>query len=106
MHRIVAKFFLDNEDSKCVVDHIDRDRTNNNLDNLRWATREVNALNKGCSSNSKTGIKYICFSEKVNYYVFQIKRNGKRVRRCCKDLDKLLAYRNQYLDEINDPYPR
>ena len=106
IHRLVAKFFVENPDNKCVVDHIDRDRTNNRKEDLRWATREVNAYNKGCPSHSKTGIKYICYSEKVKFYIFQIKRNGVRVRRCCKNLEKLLEYRNQYLDDINDPYPR
>lgn len=106
IHRLVAKFFCENPDEKCVVDHIDRDRTNNHKDNLRWATRQLNAYNKGCPNHNKLGIKYICYSEKVKYYIFQIKRNGKRIRRCCKDLNKLIQYKNQYLDEINDPYPR
>jgi hypothetical protein len=106
VHRLVAKFFIDNPDDCCIVDHIDRDKTNNNKENLRWATRELNAYNKGCPKHSKTGIKYICYSDKVGYYIFQIKRNGKRIRRCCKNLEKLVNYRNYYLDSINDPYPR
>ena len=106
VHRLVAKFFIDNPNNYCVVDHIDRDRTNNKKENLRWTTREVNAYNKGCPSHNKTGIKYICYSEKVKFYIFQIKRNGIRTRKCCKELKPLLEYRNQFLDEINDPYPR
>jgi len=38
VHRLVAETFLKNKDSKLTVDHIDRDKTNNNVSNLRWAT--------------------------------------------------------------------
>jgi len=106
VHRLVAKFFVNNENNSYVVDHIDRDRTNNDKDNLRWTTREINSYNKGCPKHNKIGIKYICYSKNVGYYIFQIKRNGVRIRRCCKNLDKLIEFKNNYLDEINDPYPR
>ena len=106
VHRLVAKFFLENPNDLYVVDHIDRIKENNNKDNLRWVSRELNSLNRGIHKNNNTGHKYICYSPAVNYYILQIKRNGKKFRRCCKDLDKLLIFRNNFLDEINDPYPR
>ena len=47
MHRIVAKAFLPepvafgSEIIEC--DHIDNDKSNNNVDNIRWVTRRVNS---------------------------------------------------------------
>lgn len=38
VHRLVADAFLENKDGKLTVDHIDGVRTNNAVDNLRWAT--------------------------------------------------------------------
>lgn len=38
VHSLVAEAFLENKDGKPTVDHIDGDRTNNAVDNLRWAT--------------------------------------------------------------------
>lgn len=42
MQRIVAETFLDNPDNLPDVDHIDFDRSNNRLDNLRWSSRKDN----------------------------------------------------------------
>ena len=37
-HRLVAKEFIDNPENKLTVDHIDKNKQNNCVSNLRWAT--------------------------------------------------------------------
>ena len=45
-HRILAKHFIPNPDELPEVDHIDRDKANNSLDNLRWVNRSQNMSNR------------------------------------------------------------
>ena len=42
VHRLVAEMYLDNPDNKPQIDHIDGNKSNNHIDNLRWCTNEEN----------------------------------------------------------------
>lgn len=42
VHRLVATAFIENPDNKPEVHHIDSDRSNNKLENLKWVTSKEN----------------------------------------------------------------
>ena len=52
-HRIIASQFIPNDDPlvKTEVDHINRDRTDYHIENLRWVSRSQNNLNKSSYKN-------------------------------------------------------
>jgi hypothetical protein len=45
LHRLLALHFIPNPENKPTVDHIDRNKLNNDLSNLRWATTKENRNN-------------------------------------------------------------
>ena len=45
VHRIVAETFIDNPRGCREVDHINHDKQDNRVENLRWVTREENQAN-------------------------------------------------------------
>lgn len=47
VHRAVLEGFFPTSDNTLVADHIDNDRTNNHVDNLRWVTRRQNTARAG-----------------------------------------------------------
>jgi len=60
VHRLVLEAFVG--PSKLIVDHIDRDPSNNSLENLRYTTQRVNM------HNTKRVGEYPCVREKCGVY--------------------------------------
>ena len=62
IHRLVAQFWLKEIENKEEVNHIDGDKTNNNVNNLEWVTKKenadhkINVLKKKNTSNKKVGM--------------------------------------------------
>lgn len=69
LHRVIAQAFVENNEGKPEVNHIDGNKSNNRADNLEWVTREENlrhAYETGLMPNNTTPRKVVCVSLKTN----------------------------------------
>ena len=77
IHRLVGLAFLENPDNKPMIDHIDENKANNIVKNLRWATSSNNGCNQGKQINNKSGFKGVSFDKHANKFIAYIRINGK-----------------------------
>ena len=50
-HRLIALQFIDNPNNLPDIDHINRDRTDYHIENMRWCSRSTNIKNKSSHLN-------------------------------------------------------
>lgn len=62
-HRLVAETFLENPNNLPQVDHINGDKTNNSVENLRWVSQSDNIKNRPKIQVNKI----YCFENKKIY---------------------------------------
>ena len=99
LHRLLALHFIENTrpDIAVTVDHINREKLDNSLENLRWATRKeqianryINPISKGC----------LCKQNKKNY-CYRWCENKNIMRKCFKNLELAQAFQIEHLKRYN-----
>ena len=80
VHRLLAKTFIPNPDNLACVDHIDGHRKNNNLDNLRWVSKQDNTRYRHRQIKTKHGLpRGVCKRSDGKKYTAHVKQYYKDI---------------------------
>ena len=71
LHRLVAIHYLPNPKNYNEIDHINRNKNDNNVENLRWCSRSDNVRNRNISKNNTSGYKNIHYRQDRNIWSVQ-----------------------------------
>ena len=77
-HRL-AWFYVNGVWPADQIDHINRVKDDNKIDNLRMADSYLNNQNRGISKNNTSGVKGVCWIASLNKWHSRIKYNGTRM---------------------------
>ncbi len=77
-HRL-AWFVTYGEVPSCDIEHINGNKLDNRIANLRLATRSQNMANKGPNRNSRSGLKGVYYFKRTGKWVAGFRKDGLRI---------------------------
>ena len=94
VHRLVAIHYIPNPYNLPQVDHMNRIKTDNDVSNLRWASRADNMNNKGKLKTNKSGHSNIYYHKRDDRWRYEkTYYGGKRITRYFKSKTDALCYK-------------
>ena len=93
VHRLVAIHYIPNPNNLPQVDHKNRIRTDNDVSNLRWASRADNMNNKGKHKHNKSGHKNISYVKSINRWEYKKRYYGNLLHKVNKSKIDILCYK-------------
>lgn len=104
VHRILAELFIPNPKNKSHIDHINNNKSDNRLCNLRWATPSENNTNRLKLKNNTSGYTGVSVINDggYNYWLAIIEKNKSKITKCFPFTDQgLLDAATWYNDMKN-----
>lgn len=100
IHRLLGIQYIPNPDNLPEIDHIDRNKSNNNLENLRWANHHTNSRNRDLVINRQGSICQDKRGDKI-YWKASISVEGKVKQKTSVDREVV----EEWLNDLRNKYP-
>ena len=95
INRLVSLHYIPNPENKPEVNHIDGDKTNNNIKNLEWMTRMENAnAFQPIRQDNTSGVKNIYYHKQWHGWVYIKTINKIRHTKYFKTFEEAVEYKN------------
>lgn len=78
IHRLIAIHFIDNPDNFEHVDHINRNKLDNRIQNLRWCSRSTNSQNRTKKENASSQYYGVYWNKRYKKWRARITVNGEK----------------------------
>jgi len=85
IHRLVGQAFIENPNDYNCIDHINQNKLDNRLENLRWITKSGNCRNKTIRKSNKSGYRGVCWNKQQQKWWARINIDKKEVFLGCYD---------------------
>ena len=99
VHRLLCLQFLPNPNNLPLIDHIDHNRSNNNLDNLRWVDSRGNCCNR--TIQPRSGETNITIRDRASPYCVCIYFEKQNHIKSFKTIEEAIEYRDNFYRENN-----
>ena len=96
IHRLVADAFIPNPENLPQIDHINRNKTDNKVSNLRWVSAQDNCLNRNTTSGV-SGEKFITITKETTFRVKIRDMDARVYDETFKTLPEAIEARNNYI---------
>ena len=97
IHKLIAIAYIPNPDNKPFIDHINRNKIDNRIENLRWVTSSENNLNMSPRTDNISGQNHILYDKIRNRFRFRTQKDYKYHSRYFKTEQEAIDYRDKYL---------
>ena len=96
IHKLVALYFVHKPDGCDMIQHVDGNKLNNHVSNLKWISRSYNQGRRSVQATSKTGYKGVTILPNGKY---KVTIQGRHIG-CCETPEEAAHVYNQRAKEI------
>lgn len=105
LHRLVWILHYGTIPRGCYIDHIDHDRTNNRIENLRCVTPTISSQNRGKQGNNTSGFVGVWLHNRDKNWCVEINIDGKKMRLGCHPTKEIASTIRKAAEEAYGFHP-